>query len=90
MTCEKMQGYEMMEPMMDAGGMGKMAESTPLTLATQQKPSSIPKEPSIEEQIEQIKSILDWLSEIKDEVDEDTWLSLTATLEKILKELEKD
>jgi len=33
---------------------------------------------------------LDWLYEIKDEVDEDTWLSLAGSLEEMLEELEAD
>ena len=69
------------------GGMDKMAggesmlisEST--TLATQQEESSIPKEPSVEGRIEQIKSLLDWLYEVKDTMDEETWLNLTTSLE---------
>jgi len=36
------------------------------------------------------KSNLDWLSEIKDEIDEDTWLNLTASLEEMPKDLEAD
>jgi len=80
------------------GGMGRMmgtesmlmSETGPLTLDTQQETSSLSKESSIEEQIEQIKSFLDWLSEIKDEIDEDIWLNLVASLEEMLKELAKD
>jgi len=34
--------------------------------------------------------LLDWLYEVKNEVDEDTWLDLTATLEETLDELEAD
>jgi len=51
--------------------------------------SSTPSEPSVEEQIEQIKEILDWLYEVRDEVDEDTWLDLTGTLEEMLKDLQE-
>jgi len=80
--------------MMGMGGGGEsilIAQAELLSSTTTQKEgSSLPKEPSVEEQIEQIKSILDWLYEIKDEIDEDTWLSLTATLEDMLKELEAD
>jgi hypothetical protein len=38
--------------------------------------------------IELIKELLDWLSEHKDEMDEDIWLSLVTGLEEQLKELE--
>jgi len=47
-------------------------------------------EPRVAERIEQIKELLDWLYEIKDEIDEDTWLNLTSTLEDMLKELQAD
>jgi len=92
MTCEKMQGYAMMEMMMGTGGGESMlmAKAGSLSPATQKEESSLPKEPSVEEQIEQIKELLDWLYEIKDETDEDTWLGLTGTLEEMLKELEAD
>ena len=80
------------------GGMGRMmgaksvliSETATAKAATQQQISKTSPEPSVTEQIEQIKKILDWLLEIKDEVDEDTWLSLTTTLEEMLKELEAD
>jgi len=68
-------------------------EMDQLTEARNQKAyyeSSSPSEPSAEEQIEQIKELLDWLYEVRDEIDEDTWLHLTATLEEMLKELEAD
>jgi len=92
MTCEMMQGYAMMEMMMGAGGGESMliSPTAPLAAATQQQISETPSEPSVEEQIEQIEELLDWLYEIKDETDEDTWLSLTTTLEEMLKELVAD
>jgi len=91
MTCDMMQGYEMMEMMMGMGGGESMlmAKAESLSPATQKEESSKPSEPSVEEQIEQVKYLLDWLYEIKDEVDEDTWLDLATTLEEMLKELEK-
>jgi len=85
-----MGGGESMPALSGVEGM-LMAEAELLSPTTTQKEeSSKPSEPSIEEQIEQIKELLDWLYEIKDEVDEDTWLSLTTTLEEMLKELEAD
>ena len=50
--------------------------------------SETPSESSVEEQIEQIKEILDWLYEVRDTIDENTWLSLTTSLEELLKELQ--
>jgi len=87
MTCEKMQGYEMMEMMMGAGAGESMllAETAPVEAAAQSQV-----EPSVEEQIEQIEYFLDWLYEIKDQVDEDTWLNLTAGLEEMLEELQQE
>ena len=87
MTCDKMQGYEMMEMMMGAGAGESMllAETAPVEAAAQSQV-----EPSVSEQIEQIKYFLDWLYEIKDQVDEDTWLNLTASLEEMLKELQQE
>ena len=77
------------------GGMNKMMgtesmlTSETTTLSAQHVSKTLPKaEPTIEEQIEQIEYFLDWLYEIKDEVDEDTWLSLVNSLEEMLKELE--
>ena len=46
--------------------------------------------PSFAEQIEQIKEILDWLYEVRDTMDEKTWLSLVTGLEGLLKELQGD
>ncbi|HIJ71670.1 MAG TPA: hypothetical protein HPP87_09955 [Planctomycetes bacterium] len=83
-----------------AGGEGGMAEmdggesisALPgvegLLAETSAQASEIPSEPTVEEQIEQIKELLDWLDEIKDEIDEDIWLNLTGSLEEMLKELE--
>ena len=80
------------------GGMAKMmgAESmlidpiAPLASFRLQQTTAIPAEPGVDEQIQQIKKLLDWLYEIKDEVDEETWLSLVTSLEEMLKELEAD
>ena len=77
--------------MMMGGGMGRMAGAESMLInepAAEQQVSETQPEPSVEEQIEQIKELLDWLYEIKDEVDEDTWLNLTASLEEMLKELQ--
>ena len=88
MTCEKMQGYEMMETMMGMGAGESMLLGETAMIDTAAQASEAPPELSVEEQIEQIKYFLDWLYEIKDQVDEDTWLNLTASLEDMLKELE--
>jgi len=97
MTCEKMQGYEMMEMMMGmGGGMAGMAgaesmlisPTAPLAPAAQQESSAIQPEPTVAEQIEQIKYLLDWLYGIKGQIDEDTWLGFVTSLEEMLKELE--
>ena len=72
------------------GVQGTMAQNVSLSPAEQKETGSQPSEPSAEEQVEQIKELLDWLSEIKDEIDEDIWLNLTAALEEILKELGAD
>ena len=95
MSCEGMKDIPMMEMMM---GMGKMmgmesmltSETTTLTPATQQQISKAQPqaEPSFAEQIEQIKELLDWLYEVKDTIDEKTWLSFVTSLEEMLKELE--
>ena len=58
--------------------------------AAQKEASEMPAEPSVEEQIEQIKELLDWLYEVRDTIDEETWLNLTGSLEEMLKELEAD
>ncbi|HIJ67204.1 MAG TPA: right-handed parallel beta-helix repeat-containing protein, partial [Planctomycetes bacterium] len=86
MTCEKMQGYEMIEMMMGAAGGESMILAETSMIETAQA-SYTPAEPSIEEQIEQIKYILDWLYEIKDQIDEDIWLNLTTSLEEMLEGL---
>jgi parallel beta-helix repeat protein len=92
MTCEKMQGYAMIEMMMGTGGIDKMAgimaETALFAPAVEQESSSIPAEPTEEEQIEQIELNLNWLDEIKDQIDEAIWLNLTGSLEEMLKELE--
>jgi methyl coenzyme M reductase subunit C len=67
-----------------------MSETAPLIPSTQQEASSIPAEPTEEEQIEQIKLNMDWLNEIKDHIDEDIWLNLTTSLEEMLEELEAE
>jgi hypothetical protein len=51
--------------------------------------SAKPAEPTAEEQIEQIELNLDWLNEIKDQIDGDIWLNLTTSLEEMLEELEE-
>ena len=73
-----------------AGGESMLiSETAPLApTAAQKEASKIPSEPSIEEQIEQIKELLDWLYEVKDTIDEKTWLSLVTGLEEMLKELQ--
>lgn len=48
-------------------------------------------EPSVDERIEQIKELLDWLYEIEDQIkDKDAWLGIVTSLEEMLKELEGD
>jgi len=85
-----------------AGGEGGMAEmdggesisALPgvegLLAETSAQASSIPSEPTTEEQIEQLEILLDWLDEIKDEIDEDIWLNLSTSLEEMLKELQQE
>jgi len=91
-----MKGIPMMEMMMGmGGGMGRMMGGESMLIsepAAEQQVSEIEAqpEPSIEEQIEQIKHFLDWLNEIKDEIDEDIWLNLTASLEEMLKALQNN
>ena len=69
---------------------GSMSQNISLSPTEQKETGSQPSEPSAEEQIEQIKELLDWLSEIKEEIDEDIWLNLTAALEEMLKDLQAD
>jgi len=92
MTCEKLQGYEIIEMMMGAGGgMDKMAGGESMLIsepADEQIKTTA--EPSIEEQIEQIKYFLDWLYEIADQIDENIWLNLTTDLQEMLKELQQE
>jgi len=92
MSCEGMKGIPMMEMMMGADGgesmlLGEaaMIDTVAQASETEAKPQA---EPSIEEQIEQIKYFLDWLDEIKDQIEEEIWLNLTASFEEMLKELE--
>jgi len=87
-----MQGYEMMEMMMGmGGGMGRMMGGESMLIsepAAEQQVSETQPEPSVTEQIEHIKSFLDWFYEVKDQIDEEIWLDLTGGLEEMLKELE--
>jgi len=91
MSCEGMKGIPMMEMMMGAGGGESMLLGEAAMIDTAAQASEIEAkpqaEPSIEEQIEQIKYFLDWLDEIKDQIEEDIWLNLTGSLEEMLKEL---
>jgi len=81
MTCEKMQGYEMMEMMMGmGGGMGRMMGGESMLIsepAAEQQVSKTQPEPSVAEQIEIVKYLLDRL--INDEFYEDTWLNLVTS-----------
>ena len=70
---------------MAAGELILMGETAPVEAAAQSQV-----EPSASEQIEQIKYFLDWLYEIRDQVDEDTWLNLTASLEEMLEDLQQE
>jgi len=62
-----------------------ISETAKVDAASQQQISEV--QPP---RIELIKELLDWLSEHKDEIDEDAWLSLVTGLEEQLKELEAD
>jgi len=84
-ACWKMADIPMMEPMMGMGGGESMLISAP---AAEQQVSETQSELSVSEQIEQIKYLLDWLYEIKDQIDEDTWLGFVTSLEEMLKDLE--
>jgi len=92
MSLEANDGYvvdEVANQLLETQRQFKMEQ---LTEARNQKAyyeSPTPSEPSVEEQIEQIEELLDWLYEIKDETNEDTWLSLTTTLEEMLKDLQE-
>jgi len=80
------------EMMMDTGGYGYSA-STSMGQTQEEKLTETQQsysEPSVEEQIEQIKYFLDWLDEIKDQIEEEIWLNLITSLEEMLKELEPD
>ena len=74
--------------MMGMGGGESMLTSETTTLTPTTQISKAQAEPSVEEQIEQIKELLDWLYEVRETMDEDVWLSLTTSLEEQLKELE--
>lgn len=67
-----------------------ISEPAPLEPAAQQQASEIEAQPeqSVEKQIEQIKQSLNWLYEVRETIDEETWLSLITSLEEMLKELE--
>jgi hypothetical protein len=92
-ACDPMEGMPLMGGGGDMDGMSD-AESIPMgedstqqqTSETEPQPQS---EPSIEEQIEQIKYLLDWLYEVKDQVeDKDACIGIVTSLEEMLKELE--
>jgi len=84
--------------MMMGGGMDGLAgaesmlisPTAPLAPAAQQQASEIEAqpEPSVAEQIEQIKYLLDWLYEVRDTMAEEIWLSLVTSLEEMLKDLQ--
>jgi len=95
MTCEKMQGYEMMEMMMGmGGGMGKMAGAESMLIsepAAEQQVSETQPEPSVAEQIEIVKRCLEfwYRQDVREGIeDEDAWLRMVTILEEMLKELE--
>ena len=90
MSCEGMKGIPMMEMMMGAG-MGRMAggESMLISAPATEQISKTPSEPSIEKQIEQIKQSIDFLYEVKDQVeDKEACLGMVTSLEEMLKGLE--
>ena len=74
----------------DLGGMFGMAggESMLISEPAAEQVSKTPSEPSVEERIEQIKQSLDWLYEVRDTIDEKTWLIFVTSLEEMLKDLE--
>ncbi|MHC5061887.1 MAG: hypothetical protein ACYTFK_12485 [Planctomycetota bacterium] len=87
----------MMETMAGGGMAGmsgaesmQMAGVVPFTSGSfgLQEATVIPAEPSIAEQIEDVEYFLDWLDEIKDEIDEGTWLNLSNSLEEMLEALQ--
>ena len=66
-----------------------MAETAPLTLAAQQEAGSIPSEPTVEDQIEQLQQTIDLLYAVEGQAeDKDAWLGIVTTLEDMLKDLE--
>jgi DNA-binding beta-propeller fold protein YncE len=91
MSCDGMKGIGMMEMMMGmGGGMGKMAGGESMLMVEQKTESQQSySEPSVEEQIEQIKQNIAFLYEVKDQVDdEEACLGMITSLEEMLKELE--
>ena len=94
MSCDAMKDIPMMETMMMGmcGGMGRMGGAESMLMAEQQAESQQSySEPTIEEQIAQIKRLLDfWLREdVREELeDKEAWLGLVTDLEEMLKELE--
>jgi len=96
-ACWKMADIPMMEPMMGAGGgMGSMSGAESMSMSedsTQQQASETEAQPesgpSVAEQIEQIKELLDWLYEVADTMDEEIWLNLVTSLEEMLKDLQQ-
>jgi hypothetical protein len=83
----------MMETMMMGmgGGTDGLAggESMLISAPATEQISKTPSEPSIEEQIEQIKQSIDFLYEIKDQVeDKGACIGIANSLEDMLKELE--
>jgi len=82
MSCEGMKGIPMMEMMIGmGGGMDGMAGAESMLIsepAAEQQVSETQSEPSVAEQIEHIKSFLDWFYEVKDQIDEEIWLDLTG------------
>jgi hypothetical protein len=79
------------EMMMGMGGGGYPA-STSMGQTLEEKLTEAQQsysEPSVEEQIEQIKQSIDFLYEVKDQVDdEEALLGMVSSLEEMLKELE--
>jgi len=70
-----------------AGGELMLMGETAMVDTTAQISKTQP-EPSVAEQIEQIREILNWLYEVRDTMDEEIWLNLVASLEEMLKDLE--
>ncbi len=90
MTCEKMQGFAMMEMMMGMGG-GWYSGSTLMTETEPTESQQSYSEPSVAEQIEMVKECLEfWYREdVREGIeDKDTWLRVVTSLEEWLKELQ--